>query len=202
MKLYHCTGSRSTRVLWMLEELGVEYELETLPFDPKALQSADYLELSPFGKVPVLIDDAVTMFESVAIIQYLLEHYADERLEPPRKSPEYGKFLQWMHFGEATLMGPVAQVAMHSMLLPESERQQAFVEAGQRSFRHYATSLEKALQGQTYIVDDTFTAADVVIGYTLHVARQCGLLSPELANLHAYYERLAARPAFKKATAA
>src|SRR5690606_40718113 len=62
MKLYHCTGSRSTRVLWLLEELGLDYELEVMPFDPKALKSSDYLVLSPFGKVPVLVDDTLTMF--------------------------------------------------------------------------------------------------------------------------------------------
>src|SRR5690606_39437643 len=87
MKLYHCKGSRSTRVLWLLEELGLDYELEVLPFDPKALQSADFLQLHPFGKVPVLVDDTVTMFESVAIIQYLLEHYDDGRLRPTHESP-------------------------------------------------------------------------------------------------------------------
>lgn len=184
----------------MLEELGVDYQLETMPFDPKALQSADYLELNPFGKVPVLVDDSVTMFESVAIIQYLLEHYADERFEPPRKSPEYGKFLQWMHFGESTLMGPVVQVALHTLLLPEADRQPAFADAGRRSFQHYAKSLEKALEGQSYLVDDLFTAADIVVGYTLHVAHQCGLLRPEYSNLNAYYQRLAERPAFRKAT--
>jgi glutathione S-transferase len=199
MKLYHCKGSRSTRVLWMLEELGLDYELETLPFDPKALQSVDYLELNPFGKVPVLVDDAVTMFESVAIIQYLLEHYADGRFEPARKSPEYGRFLQWMHFGEATLMGPVTQVALHSMLLPAEQRQPAFAEAGRRTFEHYATTLENALQGQSYLVDELFSAADVVVGYTLHVAKQCGILPEQAQNLTAYYERLAARPAFQKA---
>lgn len=201
MKLYHCKGSRSTRVLWMLEELGLEYDVEVLPFDPKALQSVDYLQLNPFGKVPVLVDDAVTMFESVAIIQYLLEHYADGRLEPPRKSPEYGQFLQWMHFGESTLMGPVTQVVMHAKLLPEPDRQPVFVEQGTRTFKHYAKTLESALRGQQYMVGNAFSAADIVIGYTLHVAEFCGMLSAEYVELKAYYERLVKRPAFQKAIA-
>src|SRR5690606_9935973 len=93
MKLYHCTGSRSTRVLWLLEELGLEYELEVLPFDPKALRSADFLQLHPFGKVPVLVDDTVTLFDSVAIIQYLLVHYDEaNRFHPSHESPHYGEF--------------------------------------------------------------------------------------------------------------
>lgn len=201
MKLYHCKGSRSTRVLWLLEELGIDYEIETLPFDAKALRSADYLEVNPFGKVPVLVDDAVTMSESVAIIQYLLEHYAQGRLQPHRHLPEYGMFLQWMHFGESTLMGPVALIAEHTMLRPEAERNAQTAEQGRRSFVFYARELDKQLQGQQYLVDDTFTAADIVVGYTLHAARFLGALPAELEALNRYYERLAERPAFQKATA-
>lgn len=201
MKLYHCKGSRSTRVLWLLEELGLDYEIEELPFDPKALKSADYLELSPFGKVPVLVDDTVTMFESVAIIQYLLEHYGEGRLRPQHESPHYGEFLQWLHFGESTLMVPVSQIAAHSFLLPEAERRKDVLEEGKRTFHHYAKTLDKKLEGREYLVPTGFTAADIVVGYTLHVAKQCGALPDDCPALKAYYERLAARPAFKKATA-
>ena len=122
MKLYHVARTRSVRVRWLMEELGLDYELEEMPFDPKALQSVDYLELSPFGKVPVLVDGATTMFESVAIMQYLLDRYGNGALQPDDQSPEYGTFLQWMHFGEATLMGPMAMLVMHSIMLPEEER--------------------------------------------------------------------------------
>ena len=201
MKLYHCKGSRSTRVSWLLEELGLDYVLEELPFDPKSLQSADYLQLSPFGKVPVIVDDTVTMFESVAIIQYLLEHYGDGRLRPHHESPHYGPFLQWLHFGESTLMVPVSQVVAHALLLPEAERRKDLLEAGKRTFHHYAKILDGSLAGQEYLVASEFSAADIVVGYTLHVADQCGALPADCPALRAYYERLAARPAFKKATA-
>lgn len=200
MKLYHCTGSRSTRVLWLLEELGLDYELEVLPFDPKALKSADYLVISPFGKVPVLVDDTLTMFESVAIIQYLLEHYGEGRLRPQHNSKHYGEFLSWLHFGESTLMQPVAQIAAHLFLLPEDQRSQERLEEAKRAFQHYAKVLNDKLAGREYIVGDEFTAADIVIGYTLHAAAQCGALPDDLPALKSYYERLAARPAFKKAT--
>jgi glutathione S-transferase len=199
MKLYHAKKSRSCRVLWMLEELGLDYELEVLPFDRKALQSVDYLAVNPFGKVPVLVDDAVTMFESVAIIQYLLRRYGEGRLEPPDFSPEYGKFLQWMHFAEATLMGPAAQIAMHTALLPEAERNAELAELGKRQFAHYARALDRELTGQTYLIDDEFTAADIVMGYTLFVADTFGALPPELKALNEYYARLKDRPAFQKA---
>lgn len=199
MKLYHCKQSRSCRVLWFLEELGIDYEIEILPFDPKALRSVDYLALNPFGKVPVLVDESLIMFESVAIIQYLLEHYACGRFEPPRSAPEYGQFLQWMHFGEATLMGPVSQLADHRELLPPAERHPEVAALAERSIGHYAKALEKALKGHDYLLENQFTAADIVVGYTLHVAKLYGALPDSCEALTAYYGRLAARDAFKEA---
>lgn len=199
MKLYHCKGSRSTRVLWLLEELGLDYELEVLPFDPKTLNSTDYRQLSPFGKVPVLVDDTVTMFESVAIIQYLLEHYGDGRLRPTHESPHYGEFLSWLHFGESTLMHPVAQMAKHLFILPEAERSKQQLEEAKRAFRHYAQALDEKLAGKQYLVGGEFTAADIVVGYTVNAARQLGGLPEEYESLGAYADRLAQRPAFQKA---
>ncbi len=199
MKLYHSDKSRSTRVLWLLEELGLKYEVERLPFDRKALQSVDYLQLNPFGKVPVLVDGAVTMFESVAIIQYVLNRYGEGRLEPATSSPEYGQFLQWVHFGESTLMGPVAQIALHAMLLPETERSVDQEAAGRRAFAHYARQLEKVLSTSTYLVGDDFTAADIVMGYTLASAAAFGAIPEDCTALRAYLGRLQQRPAFKRA---
>jgi glutathione S-transferase len=198
MKLYHCKQSRSCRVLWLLEELGLDYEIETMPFDPKALKSVDYLALNPFGKVPVFVDGSLIMFESVAIVQYLLEHHADGRLEPPRRSADYGLFLQWMHFGESTLMGPVSDLANHSALLPESERNPAIAKQALRGVKHYLDILGNTLAQHDYLVGNEFTAADIVVGYTLHVAKTYGALAdqPRIAD---YYERLSARPAFVKA---
>lgn len=202
MKLYHSKGSRSTRVLWLLEELGLDYQLEVLPFEPKALRSADYLQLSPFGKVPVLVDDSVTMFESVAIMQYLLEHFDDGRLRPTHESRHYGEFLQWLHFGEATLMQPIAQMAQHLFILPEAERRPERVEEAKRAFWHLAKGLEEKLTHTEYLVGNKFSAADIVVGYTVHAARQLGALPEEFKALDAYVERLLARPAFQKALAA
>jgi glutathione S-transferase len=199
MKLYHSDKSRSTRVLWLLEELGLKYEIERLPFDRKALQSVDYLQLNPFGKVPVLVDGAVTMFESVAIIQYLLNRYGDGRFEPPIMSPQYGEYLQWMHFGESTLMGPVAQIAQHALLLPPDKRSPEMETAGRRAFAHYARELEKLLAERKYLVGDEFTAADIVMGYTLAGAQDFGAVPEECTALKAYIARLKERPAYQKA---
>ena len=200
MKLYHSSKSRSVRVLWLLEELGLEYELETMPFDPKALKSADYLEINPFGRVPVLVDHGSSMSESVAIVQYILMHYGDGRLEPDHDAPEYGKFLQWMHFGEATFMGAVAEISLNTVFLPEADRNEAAVKRARKNLDHFAGVLDEELEGRDWLMGENFTAADIVVGYPLLALRMFKIGWPEkYANLNAYWERIKARPAFKKA---
>ena len=200
MKVYHASKARSVRVVWLLEELGLDYELETMPFDPRALKSVDYLEVNPFGKVPVLVDKGTTMSESVAIIQYLLLHYGDGRLEPDRDAPDYGKYLQWMHFGEATLMGTVSEIVVNTVFLPEAERSVSAAKRARKSLDHYASVLDQELEGHDWLVGNDFTAADIVVGYALLAARMFKVGWPdELSNLNAYWERIKARPAFQKA---
>jgi len=200
MKLYHYSKSRSARVLWLLEELGIDYQCEDLPFDRNAFHSVDYLELESYGRLPMLVDDAVTMHQSVAIVQYLLNRYGDGRLEPVRSSVDYGRFLEWLHFGESTMMGPVSQVIEHSMLLPESERRAPVVARGKRALGFFAKRIENELEHQTYLIDDDFTAADIVVGYGLFLAEYCGAFPADLPCLQAYYDRLKSRPAFRTAT--
>lgn len=202
MKLYHVARTRSVRVLWLLEELGLDYELETMPFDPKALQSVDYLELSKFGKVPVLVDGGQTLFESVAIMQYLLDRYGDGALQPDEQDPEYGQFLQWLHFGEATLMGAMTTLIQHSTLLPEEERDERAVARGKRQLHHYATVINKVLEAQDYIVGKEFTAADISVGYVFYVAKLFRVFPDDCPHLSAWFQRLMDRPAYKTATAA
>lgn len=202
MKLYHISRTRSVRVLWLLEELGLDYELEQMPFDPKALKNQDYLTINPFGLVPVLVDGPLTMSESVAICQYLLDRYADGRLEPDRRSVEYGKFLQWLHFGESTLMGPLAAILTHSRFLPEDQRVPAIAERGTRTFRHYCEILGRELETKPYLIGNDFTAADIVVGYGFFVLDLFGLMPADLPeSVRAWYDRLRVRPAFVQATA-
>jgi glutathione S-transferase len=200
MKLYHCAKSRSVRVWWLLEELGLDYQLEEMPFDPKSLQSVDYLKINPFGKVPVLVDGALTMFESVAIVQYVIDRYGDGRLEPDRTSPAYGLYLQWLHFGESTMMGPVAEVGSHVFFLPEEQRNPAIAERGRKSLAHFLGILDAELASKEYLLGDTFTAADIVVGYTLFVCHLFKIMPDGCPHLEAYYDRLRNRPAFKTAT--
>jgi len=201
MKLYHYSKSRSTRVLWLLEELGIDYEAEMLPFDPRAFRLADHIEIESYGELPILVDGASSMSESIAIVTYVLNRYAQGRLEPDRESDDYGPFLEWIQFGERSLMDPLSQLLQHTVLLPEAERDSAVAERARRAFTHYARSVDEALEGKSYLVGDEFSAADIVVGYALFIAHDHGLFPRGLDNLRAYYERLCERSAFEHATA-
>ena len=202
MKLYHVSKSRSTRVLWLLEELGLEFDCETMPFGPEALQSPDYLAINAFGKVPAMVDGAVTMAESVAIVQYILDRYSDGALQPDHDAPDYGKFLQWLEFGEATLMGPVANIMLHAQFLPEDERDSRTLERNRKTLSAYLGVLDEELADHKYLVGNEFTAADIVVGYGIFALKLFRQMPTGYKHLEDWFERLSARPAYQKATAA
>lgn len=200
--LYHSPRTRSVRILWLLEELGVPYELKTLRFTPEEIKSPEYKKLNPLGKVPAMLDGDVAMFESGAMLQYILEKYGNGRLEPKAGTPERAKFLQWIHFAEATAMPPLSDMAQHMFFRPEADRIPAMVADGRQRFGLVLDALEAELAGKNFLLGDEFSAADIMMGYTLMVSRMFGILTDAHPNVLAYHDRLAERPAYQKATTA
>jgi glutathione S-transferase len=201
IKLYHSPRTRSVRVLWLLEELGLPYELETIPFAPESLKSPEYLKVNPLGKVPTLQDGDLTMFESGAIVEYLLEKYGAGRLAPAVGAPTRGPFLQWVHFAEATAMPPLGAIAQHTLFKPESERIPAVVVEARERAAAVLGVLEQAVSGKQFLLGAEFSGADVMMGYALLLMKWFGLLTDQYPNLVAYLQRLETRPAFQKAAA-
>ena len=201
MKLYHSPRTRSIRIYWLLEELGIPFELAALEFTPDALKSPSYLKVHPLGKVPSLEDGELTMFESGAIVEYILEKYGKGRLAPPPGSALRGPFLQWLHFAEATAMPPVVLIIAHSMLKPEAERIPAVVADGRTGAAAVLAALEGALAGKQYLLGHEFSAADIMMGYSLLLMKWLGLISEAYPNVAAYLARLEERPALQKALA-
>lgn len=197
--LYHSPRTRSLRVLWLLEELGVPYELRSMAFTPDVLKSADYLRLSPLGKVPALEDGDVRLFESGAIVEYLVERYDSGRLAPAIGTPARAAYLQWIHFAEGTAMPPVSQLAQHTMFKPAEERVAAVAADARASIGIWLRLLESALAGRDYLCGSQFTAADVMMGYSLLLPKWFGMLGDDAPNLAAYLARLEERPALQKA---
>jgi glutathione S-transferase len=120
--LYHCMNARSFRVLWTLEEMRLQYELKILPFPPR-VHARDYLQINPLGTIPLMLDGDTRMTESAAICQYLATRYGPSPLAVEPRDPAYGAFLNFLHFGEATLTFPEAIVLRYSRMEPEERRQ-------------------------------------------------------------------------------
>jgi len=196
IKLYHAQLTRSIRVLWLLEELGIPYELATVAFKPPR---HSFEQDTPTGKFPAIQDGDLVMFESGAIVEYLIEKYGNGRLAPAIGSPDRGPYLQWLHFAEATAFPPIGDVARHTMFLPEADRIPQVAADGRVRAGKALDVLERGLAGRQYIVGNGLSGADVMMGYFLMAARMLGIAGERHPNVSAYWDRLAARPGFQKA---
>lgn len=200
--LYHCVDARSLRTLWMLEELGLPYDLRMLPFPPRAL-AKDYLALNPLGTVPLLIDGDARLTESAATCQYLAARHSPGALDVAPGEPDYAAYLNWLHMSDATLTFPQTLVLRYARFEPPERRQpQVALDYG-RWFLGRLRALEVALaDGRTHLCAGRFTAADVAVGYALLLAQMIDLPSPLPDSVLSYWERLAQRPAYARAQVA
>lgn len=127
MKLFHCYNSRSLRPLWCLEEMGLDYELEIMPFPPR-FEREGYLDINPLGTVPAFTDDGITLTESTGICQYLVQKYGPTPLAVTPDEPEYGDFLNWLYRSDATFTFPLALILRYTKLEPEERMNPQVVE--------------------------------------------------------------------------
>ena len=197
MKVYSAPRTRAVRVVWLLEELGLPYQLETVEFKPTVDEF--FIQDTPTGKIPTLVDGDVTICESGAILEYILERYGDGRLAPQPGSPERGEFLQWMHFAESTAWGPIGVVVWLSVYRqgqgdPEALTADARVRAA-TTLEH----IEKDLEGRDHLLPSGFSAADIMLGFTLSAAQSLQLVSELYPNITGYLGRLTSRDAFRVA---
>lgn len=198
LTVYHVPRTRSVRILWLCEELGLEYRVVSVDFSARYRMSPEWLRMNPVGKVPVLTDDDLTLFESGAIVQYLLDRYGSGALQPPPGTPEHARYLQWSWFAEATFARPLGEIVNHRRVFAEAEQSRAAIEEMQARARLCIGAVEQALEGRAYILGDEFTAADIMMGYSLMLT---DWLVPGDApdNVARYKEALFSRPAYRKA---
>ena len=196
MKLYHAPNSRAGRIVWLFEELGMEYEIVKMAFHPKDLKSPEYRKAHPLGRVPTIEDGDVRLFESGAIIQYTLDRYYPDRLRPPVESPEYPTYLQWFHYCEGMVMPPVNTIVVHTLLLPEDRRDEVVLGQAKRLLGKALQPVEESMAGRDYLAGD-FSAADIMLGHAIFMSNRLGEVSDEMPNLKGYLERVTARPAFQ-----
>jgi glutathione S-transferase len=199
--LYHCAAARSFRPLWTLEELGLSYDLKMLPFPPRVF-AKQYLALNPLGTIPLLIDGDVRMTESAAIAQYLVTRYGPTPLAVDAGEPDYGAYLNWLHFGEATLTFPQTLVLRYSKLEPEERRNPQVVADYTKWFFGRLRAIEAVVSSRDALCGGRFTAADISVGYALLVAERIGLSADFTPAVAAYWQRLQQRDGFCRAVKA
>jgi len=199
--LYHCSGARSFRVLWMLEEMALSYELKMLPFPPRVF-AKEFLALNPLGTIPLMIDGETRMTESSGICHYLGTRFGPTQLIVTADEPDYGAFLNWMYFSDATLTFPQTLVLRYSRLEPEERRSPQVATDYAKWFLGRLRAVEAATARTDTLAANRFTAADIVVGYALWLADRIGLGRDFGPNVAAYWQRLQQRESFKRALAA
>ncbi len=197
-KLYHCMDARSFRPLWALEELGLPYELHMLPFPPRAF-AKEFKEINPLGTVPAFIDDNGLMTESAAICQYLVTRHGPSSMAVSPEEADYGKWLQWLHFGEATLTFPQTLLLRYGRFEPIERRQPQVVEDYSAWLLGRLRAIEDALSNREYLCAGRFTVADISVGYALLLAESLDFGKDFTPGIAAYWQRLQQREGFKKA---
>lgn len=201
MKLYHSQYTRSGRARWLLEEAGASYELGRISFQKGEHKTPEYLAIHPHGSVPALVDGDLTLSESSAIVLHLADKFAEAKLAPPLGSDARAQYYRWIVYVPATVDPVLETITMHTRFLPEHLRNPALVESARGRLGAIIRVLEAALAGRTYLVGDSFTAADIVVGSAIGWMAFIGVPLAEHPALASYYAGLQARPAFQRANA-
>jgi glutathione S-transferase len=209
--VHHLENSRSQRVLWLLEELGVPYEVKRYERDPKTMLAPPALKaVHPLGKSPVVTDGGLTVAESGAIVEYLVERYGQGRLAPPHgTSPGRIRYVYWLHYAEGSLM-PLLVMTLVLSRVPQAAPffirpiANQIVGGVQGLFLGPNLTLqldyvERELERNAWFVGDEFTAADVQMSFPLEAAAARASQDAERPRIVAFLERIHARPAYRRA---
>lgn len=196
--LYHCLSARSFRPLWVLEAMSLEYTLKVLPFPPR-VHARHFLEINPIGTVPAIIIDDVLMTESAGICEYLTQRHGPTQLAVRPEEPDYPHYLNWLHYGEATLTFPQTIILRYGQFEDLPRRLPQAVEDYSKWFLGRLRAIESALEGRTYLCQNRFTAADISVGYALMLANLIGLSHQFSTQVELYWHRLQAHPSYVKA---
>ena len=198
LQLHFAPNSRAGRIVWLLEELELPYELNRMDFHPKDLKSDEHRARHPLGRVPVLEDGDISIYESGAIVDYVLERHKNGGLKPATEAPEFPPYLQWFHYCEGMVMPPVNTIVVQTILLPEDKRDETALAQAQRLLTRALVPVDEVLAGNDYLIGN-FSGADIMLGHASYMSNLLGSVTEEMANLKGYISRVEQRPAFQKA---
>jgi glutathione S-transferase len=197
LTIFHVPRTRSQRVVWLAEEMGVPYELKLEQFGQP---SPEFLAANPSGAFPAIRDGEVAMGESTAILQYVADTYGPTPLALTKGDDRYADYLQFLTFGEASMAAFLNPALMTRFMAPDDEKENFTVEASKNLFRGRLKSLDAQLEKGDHMAGD-FTAADISVGYALGIGEMMGLDADYSPKLKAYRARLQERPAYQRAVA-
>ncbi|MFL1542531.1 glutathione S-transferase family protein [Pseudomonas sp. O39] len=194
--VHHLNNSRSQRILWLLEELGLPYEVKRYQRDPKTnLAPPELKAINPLGKSPVIEDGSLVLIESAAIIDYLIRRHGQGRLQPDPATATYDKYVQWLHFAEGSAMLPLMLNLYVGRLGEAGAPLHPRIES---ELANYLGYLNDVLADTPYLVGDELSGADVQMSFIGEIAKAQGKLQA-YPNLSAWVQRFQARPAYQKA---
>lgn len=212
LTVHHLDNSRSQRILWMLEELGVDYEIVEYKRNKETMLAPPALRaVHPLGKSPVVTDGEFTLAESGAILEYLVERYGNGRFVPPRDTPDYLRYRYWMHYAEGSAMPPlllklvasrIANAKVPFFIKPITRKIAGSLESDfvDPQLDLHFTYIAKELEATGWFAGDTFTAADVQMSFPIEAgAKRAGAESKP--SIRDYLDRIHARPAYQRALA-
>jgi glutathione S-transferase len=211
LTVHHLNNSRSHRVLWLLEELGVPYEIRRYERDPKTMLAPPELRaIHPLGKSPVITDDGLTIAESGAVIEYLVERYGQGRFAPVIGTPERLRYTYWLHYAEGSAMPPlllklvalrIASAPMPFFAKPIARKIASTLESSfvDPQIKLHLGYINNALTPTGWFVGHEFSAADVQMSFPLEAATARGGVVSDIASIKDFLERIHARPAYQRA---
>ena len=209
--LHHLENSRSQRILWLLEELGVQYEVKRYERDPKTgLAPPELLSIHSLGKSPVITDGEISVAESGAIVEYLVDKYDDGKLRPAAGTPERRAYTYWLHYAEGTFMPfmvlslilrRIDNAPMPFFVKPAARRITAGVRGNylDKNVRRNLEFMEEALETSIWFVSDALSAADIQMGFPLECAEVRTDLRRDYPKLADFLARMRQRPAYQAA---
>lgn len=194
--VYHLNDSRSQRILWLLEELGLPYEIVRYQRDAQTrLAPPELKAVSPLGKSPVITDGGVRVMESGAIVDYVIRRHSGGRLQPDPSTPAYDEYVQWLHYAEGSAMLPLM---LHLYVSRLGEAGAPLAPRIEGEIANHLGHLDTSLRGREYLVGDGLTGADVQMSFVAELAGKLGKRAGHPA-VEAWIARLHARPAYKAA---
>lgn len=193
--VHHLDNSRSQRILWLLEELGLEYKIVKYKRLPVGLAPPELKAVHPLGKAPVVELEGRVVAESGAAVQLIVQLYGGGKLAPDTSSDDYVRYIEWLHYPEGSFSLPSSMALFGRVFRVENAAYQAYVQSQIDLHLGYVSA---ALSSKEFLIGDAFTAADIQLAFSLQAARRSKLLDGH-ATLNAYVERLESRPAYQRA---